>query len=258
MPAETSVLQDVTAGVLLIGDEILSGRTQDTNLKTIADFLSPLGIRVAQARVIADDAATIIESVRALSSAYDYVFTTGGIGPTHDDITAECIAKAFNVGISVRDDARKVLEDWYAQTDSEVTDARLRMARIPDGARLIPNPVSGAPGFIIENVHVMAGVPRIMKAMLHNIGPNLKGGAIVYGRTLRADGLREGDIAVDLGILAEKMPDLSFGSYPWFTDSDSGVALVVRGVDEVRLEVAEKALIELATKLGKIPEVSRH
>ncbi|WP_018997956.1 competence/damage-inducible protein A [Hirschia maritima] len=248
----------VTAGVLLIGDEILSGRTQDTNLQTIAKFLAPIGISVAQARIIADEEGTIIDAVRTLSEAYDYVFTTGGIGPTHDDITAECVAKAFNTPISIRDDARKVLEDWYAQTDREVTEARLRMARIPDGATLIDNPVSGAPGFIIQNVHVMAGVPRIMNAMLHNIGPTLKGGSVVQSRTLRAAGLKEGDIAQPLGELAEKMPDLSFGSYPWYLEDNVGVALVVRGSDSDRLAEAETALIELAQNQGMIPEITRN
>ncbi len=248
----------VTAGVLLIGDEILSGRTQDTNLQTIAKFLAPIGISVAQARIIADEEGTIIDAVRTLSEAYDYVFTTGGIGPTHDDITAECVAKAFNTPISIRDDARKVLEDWYAQTDREVTEARLRMARIPDGATLIDNPVSGAPGFIIQNVHVMAGVPRIMNAMLHNIGPTLKGGSVVQSRTLRAAGLKEGDIAQPLGELAKKMPDLSFGSYPWYLEDNVGVALVVRGSDSDRLAEAETALIELAQNQGTIPEITRN
>ncbi len=248
----------VTAGVLLIGDEILSGRTQDTNLQTIAKFLAPIGISVVQARIIADEEGTIIDAVRTLSEAYDYVFTTGGIGPTHDDITAECVAKAFNTPISIRDDARKVLEDWYAQTDREVTEARLRMARIPDGATLIDNPVSGAPGFIIQNVHVMAGVPRIMNAMLHNIGPTLKGGSVVQSRTLRAAGLKEGDIAQPLGELAEKMPDLSFGSYPWYLEDNVGVALVVRGSDSDRLAEAETALVELAQNQGTIPEITRN
>lgn len=258
MTTEIRASKKVSAAVLLIGDEILSGRTQDINLQTIAQYLAPLGISVAQARIIADDEATIIEAVRALSASYDYVFTTGGIGPTHDDITAECVAKAFNVGITVRDDARKVLEDWYAQSDREVTDARLRMARIPDGASLIENPVSGAPGFVIENVHVMAGVPRIMRAMLHSVGPTLKGGAVVHGRTVRADGMREGDIAKELGVVAEAMPDLSFGSYPWFTDDDSGVALVVRGTDTSRLDDAVERLMQLARAKGRDPEVSSH
>lgn len=248
--------KSVTAAVLLIGDEILSGRTQDTNLKTIADFLSPLGISVKQARIIADDKQTIVDTVRALSKAYDYVFTTGGIGPTHDDITAECIAEAFGVPISVRDDARQILEEWYHQKSETVTDMRLRMARTPDGADLIHNPVSAAPGFILENVHVMAGVPRIMKSMLHNIGPRLKGGAVVHSRTLRAKGLKEGEIAKGLGEIAVKMPDLSFGSYPWFEDNESGVALVVRGTDLSQLDEAAAVLSEFVSGLGFSPEIS--
>ncbi len=244
----------VTAAVIMIGDEILSGRTQDTNLKTIADFLGPLGIQVREARVIPDVAEKIVTTVQEMSASYDYVFTTGGIGPTHDDITADCVAKAFGVSIDVREDARAVLEDWYSKRDSDVNEARLRMARIPEGADLIDNPVSGAPGFRLENVHVMAGVPRIMKSMLHNIGPTLKGGEVVEMRTVRTPNLKEGDVANALSEIAEEMPDLSFGSYPWFLEGDRGVALVVRGADTDRLNLAADKLEALARSQGGSPE----
>lgn len=243
----------VTAAVVLIGDEILSGRTQDTNLNTIANFLAPMGIRVCEGRVIADDRDTIVGTVQAMSSAYDYVFTTGGIGPTHDDITAECIAEAFNKPITIRDDARKILEHWYAARDVELTDARLRMARIPDDATLIDNPVSGAPGFILENVHVMAGVPRIMKAMLHNVGPMLKGGIVLSSVELGGEGLKEGDLAKALGELAETMPEVSFGSYPWYSETDHGVRLVARSENTKLLETAKIALEELIKSQGATP-----
>ena len=243
----------VTAAVVLIGDEILSGRTQDTNLNTIAKFLAPMGIRVCEGRVIADDRDTIVETVRAMSSAYDYVFTTGGIGPTHDDITAECIAEAFNKPVTIRDDARKILEGWYAARDVELTDTRLRMARIPDDATLIDNPVSGAPGFILENVHVMAGVPRIMKAMLHNIGPTLKGGVVLSSVELGGEGLKEGDLAKALGELVETMPEVSFGSYPWYSETDHGVRLVARSENTELLETAKVALEKLIKSQGATP-----
>ena len=189
----------VTAGVLLIGDELLSGRTKDTNLSTIAKWLSPLGVQVGEARIIADDPETITQTVRAFSERFDYVFTTGGIGPTHDDITADCIAAAFGVGISEREDAMAELRTRYKE--SELNEARRRMARIPDGASLIKNPVSQAPGFQTQNVFTMAGVPQIMKSMLADIEHRIEGGAKVYSRTVEAPNIGEGDAAKALGEL---------------------------------------------------------
>ena len=243
----------VTAAVILIGDEILSGRTQDTNLKTIANFLAPMGIRVCEGRIIADERETIVETVRTMSKSYDYVFTTGGIGPTHDDITAECIAEAFDKPISVRDDARRILQDWYATRDVELTDARLRMARIPDDATLIDNPVSGAPGFVLENVYVMAGVPLIMKAMLHNVGPTLDGGVVLSAVELGGEGLKEGDLATALAELAQNMPEVSFGSYPWYSEKDHGVRIVARSQKTTLLETAKVALEQLIRAQGATP-----
>ena len=163
----------VTAAVLLIGDEVLSGRTQDKNLIQIARFLAPLGINVMECRVVPDETDTIVNALNALRGSHDYVFTTGGIGPTHDDITADAVAAAFGVGIDVRDDALAIIEDWYAKTQTPVTESRKRMARIPDGASLILNPVTGAPGFQTGNVFTLAGVPSIVAGMLNDIDHRL-------------------------------------------------------------------------------------
>ena len=206
-------ITNVTAGIILIGDELLSGRTQDTNLGTIARWLEPLGVEIGEARIVADEANVISESVRAFSDRFDYVFTTGGIGPTHDDITADCIAAAFGLGISERDDAIEMLRERYEL--SELNEARRRMARIPDGASLIKNPVSQAPGFQTKNVFTMAGVPSIMKGMLPEIEHRIKGGAKVYSRTVTAEGIGEGDAAAPLAELEKDYEDVSIGSYPF-------------------------------------------
>ena len=237
----------VTAGVILIGDELLSGRTQDTNLGTIAKFLEPLGVQVGEARIISDDAETIIETVRAFSKRFDYVFTTGGIGPTHDDITADCIAAAFNLRISERADAIAELKSRYS--DAELNAVRRRMARIPDGASLIKNPVSQAPGFQTHNVFTMAGVPSIMKGMLPDIEHRIEGGAKVYSRTVPAPGKGEGDAAADLAIIEKKYPGVSIGSYPYFEPHRKGVNFVARGRDEAVLDQVEAELKTIAKQL---------
>jgi molybdenum cofactor synthesis domain-containing protein len=243
----------VTAAVLLIGDEILSGRTQDVNLRTIAKFLAPLGVQVAEARVVADIPAAIVAAVNDLRAAHDYVFTTGGIGPTHDDKTADAVAAAFGVKIDVRDDARAILEAHYKA--GPLNEARLRMARIPDGAVLIKNPVSRAPGFQLENVFVMAGVPSIMRGMLEDVGPRIKGGAIVASRTVRAAGLREGDLAAGLQALEDATHGVvAFGSYPWFGPDGYGVHLVARSSDAGALDKAGEDLKILVRERGKEPE----
>jgi molybdenum cofactor synthesis domain-containing protein len=245
----------VRAAVLMIGDELLSGRTQDTNLRTIATFLAPLGIQVAEARVVSDEPAEIAAAVNALRTRYAYVFTTGGIGPTHDDKTADAVAAAFGVGIDVRADARAILEAHYGDK-VELNVARLRMARIPDGASLIANPVSKAPGFQIGNVFVMAGVPSIMRAMLEDVGPRLAQGAVVRSVTLRAKGLREGDLAAPLEALQRAEPTVSFGSYPWYELPDAfGVHLVARSADAGALARARDALLRLAADLGVAGEI---
>ena len=194
-----------TAAMLVIGDEILSGRTRDANMHHLAGQLTDAGITLSEVRVVSDDRAAIIAAVQALSGAYDTVFTSGGIGPTHDDITADCIAAAFDTPIDVRGDARALLAAHYAKTGSELNTARLRMARIPDGAALIENPVSVAPGFTIQNVHVMAGVPSVFQAMVATVLPTLTGGAPLISKTLRID-RGEGDIAGPLGELAVAHP----------------------------------------------------
>jgi len=233
----------VSAGVILIGDELLSGRTQDTNLKTIADFLAPLGVRVGEARIISDEAQTIIDTVRAFSKRFDYVFTTGGIGPTHDDITADCIAAAFNLNISEREDAIAELLTRYDEAD--LNDARRRMARIPEGASLIKNPVSQAPGFQTKNVFTLAGVPSIMKGMLADVEPRIKGGAKIYSRTVEAPGIGEGDAAKPLAALEKDYEGVNIGSYPFFNADLHGVNFVARGRDEVVLDEVEVKLRDL-------------
>ena len=230
-------MSNPTAAMLVIGDEILSGRTRDANMHHLAGQLTEAGIDLREVRVVSDDAPAIISAVKALSAAYDTVFTSGGIGPTHDDITADCIAAAFDDHIDVRDDARALLAAHYAKTGSKLNEARLRMARIPDRATLIDNPVSVAPGFTVQNVHVMAGVPSVFQAMVATVLPTLTGGAPLMSRTLRID-RGEGDIAGPLGALAAEFSDLSIGSYPFQKDGKFGANIVLRGTDEARLETA--------------------
>ena len=224
----------VTAGVILIGDELLSGRTQDTNLATIAKFLEPLGVQVGEARIVSDHAETIIQNVRDFSDRFDYVFTTGGIGPTHDDITADCIASAFDLSISERDDAIAVLRERYSL--EELNAARRRMARIPEGASLIKNPVSQAPGFQTRNVFTLAGVPQIMRGMLDDITHRIEGGAKVFQITVSAPDIGEGDAAARLAEIEKAFQGVSIGSYPWFNDDLRGINFVARGRDEAQLE----------------------
>ena len=243
----------VTAAVLLIGDELLSGRTQDINLQTIAKFLAPLGVQVAEARVVPDVPEKMVAAINELRRAYDYVFTTGGIGPTHDDKTADAIASAFGVSIDVREDARAILEAHY-KGGAGLNEARLRMARIPDGAVLVANPVSKAPGFQMENVFVMAGVPSIMRGMLEDVGPRIKGGAVVRSRTVRGKGVREGEIAAALEALEQAAPEVTFGSYPWFGPEGYGLHLVARSADEAALNKAAADLIALIRSRGAEPE----
>ena len=226
-----------TAAMLVIGDEILSGRTKDANMNHLARELTTHGIDLKEVRVVSDDPDAITQAVRALAGSYDHVFTSGGIGPTHDDITAENVARAFDRPISVREDARAILQSHYDQQEMELNEARLRMARIPDGATLIDNPISAAPGFILENVHVMAGVPSIFNAMLASILPTLTGGAPVLSQSLMVY-RGEGDIAGPLADLADRFADLSFGSYPFQRNGAFGVQVVVRGQDGAQVDAA--------------------
>jgi len=226
-----------TAAMIVIGDEILSGRTRDSNMHHLSGQLTEAGIDLKEVRVIGDEVDTIVSAVQAMSASYDHVFTSGGIGPTHDDITANCIAAAFGVSIDVRDDARAILAAHYAKSGTELNEARLRMARIPEGASLIDNPVSAAPGFTLQNVHVMAGVPSVFQAMVQSVLPTLTGGAPLISKTLRIE-RGEGDIAGPLGALAVAFPDLSMGSYPFQKDGKYGAHIVIRGNDDAQIDYA--------------------
>ncbi|WP_171240339.1 molybdopterin-binding protein [Ruegeria sp. HKCCA5491] len=230
-----------TAAMLVIGDEILSGRTRDANMHYLAGELTKLGIDLKEVRVVSDEAAAIEAAVKALSATHDHVFTSGGIGPTHDDITADCMARAFDTPIDIRDDARALLEAHYEKSGLELNAARLRMARVPDGAALIDNPVSTAPGFTIENVHVMAGVPSVFQAMVASVLHGLTRGSPLLSQTLRVD-RGEGDIAATLSVLAEDFPDLSIGSYPFQVNGVFGSNVVIRGTDGARVDAATTRL----------------
>lgn len=226
-----------TAAMLVIGDEILSGRTRDANMHHLANELTKIGITLSEVRIVSDDAPAIIAAVQALSTSFDTVFTSGGIGPTHDDITADCIAAAFGLHIDVREDARALLAAHYKRAGTELNEARLRMARIPDTATLIDNPVSTAPGFTVQNVHVMAGVPSVFQAMVASVLPTLVGGAPLLSQTLRIN-RGEGDIAGPLGKLAAEHPDLAIGSYPFQKDGAYGSNIVIRGTDGAAIDAA--------------------
>lgn len=230
-----------TAAILIIGDEILTGRTREGNAHFLAGELGKAGFDLRQIRVISDDHATIVAAVRELAGSHDALFTSGGIGPTHDDITADAVAEAFGRAIDVREDARAILAAHYAARGVEFTAARLRMARIPEGARLIDNPVSGAPGFSVENCHVMAGVPNIFQAMVLGLLPRLAGGQPLLSRNWQLM-VAEAAIADELRALAEAHPDVSFGSYPFVTDGRYGTNLVARATDTAALEAAHAAL----------------
>lgn len=236
-------MQNPTAAILVIGDEILSGRTRDANMHYLAGELTRAGIDLVEARVVADDRAAIVAAVDALRRAHDMVFTSGGIGPTHDDITADCIAAAFGVPIAVRDDARAIMAERCARNGLELTEARLRMARIPEGATLIENPVSGAPGSSLGNVHVMAGVPSVFQAMVAALLPSLVRGAPMQSQTLRVD-RPEGDLAAPLGQIAAAHTGVSIGSYPFFEAGVYGSNLVVRGHNPAAIAAAMAALVD--------------
>ena len=235
-----------TAAILVIGDEILSGRTRDANMHFLAGELTKHGVELKEVRIVSDDEMAIVTALSALSDAYTHVFTSGGIGPTHDDITADCVAKAFGVPIDIRADARALLESHYDRLGFELNAARLKMARIPDGATLIDNPVSTAPGFTIKNVHVMAGVPSVFQAMVASVLSSLTGGEPLLSQSLRID-RGEGNIAEPLALLAEDYPDLSIGSYPFQKDGVFGANVVIRGTDGARID---SAMTRLASELA--------
>ncbi len=238
-----------TAALVIIGDEILSGRTHDKNIPYVAEKLGEAGVRLMEVRVIPDVAQTIIDTVNEMREAHDYVMTTGGIGPTHDDITAENVAKAFGVELELNDAAYAELLAYY-KDESLITESRKKMAMIPKGAVLIDNPVSGAPGINIGNVYVMAGVPRIMQSMLDAIIPTLKGGKPVESRSVSAD-LAESYIADGLSDIQDKYPMLGIGSYPKYQNGKFGTTLVLRGIDEDALDKATQAVVDLVKELGE-------
>ncbi len=244
----------VTAAVIMIGDEILSGRTQDKNLGFIATWLGERGIRVMEARVVPDIEDEIVAAVNTLRARFDYVFTSGGIGPTHDDITADSIAAAFGVSIGHHPEAMARLQAHYDASDIEFNDARKRMARIPDTATLIDNPVSKAPGFQIGNVFVMAGIPSVMQAMITGIEDRLVGGARMLACSV-AGQIAEGVVAEPLGVLQEKYPQVSMGSYPYYKDGTFGANLVFRTTDADLLAKVQNEAIEMVRALGVEPVV---
>ena len=237
----------VTAAVLIIGDEILSGRTQDTNLRDIARYLGVLGIDLAEARTVPDVLEVIVEALNTVRAQYDYVITTGGIGPTHDDITADAVAAAFGVELVEHPEILAMMEKRWG---GELNAARRRMARVPVGGDLVKNPVQGPPGFTIGNVFVLAGVPQIMRGMLEDVGPRLKGGAVVVSRTVRVDGAGESLLAAPLEAVAKGHPDLSLGSYPFFGEGGFGSQLVVRGRDPGQVAIAVDELIRALRVVG--------
>ena len=233
----------VTAAFIIIGNEILSGRTQDANLSFLASRLGEIGVQVAEARVIPDIEQTIIDTVLELSAKVDYVFTSGGIGPTHDDITADSIAHAFGTETFEHPEAAAILEAHYAE--GEFNEARRKMTRVPRGSTLLANPVSAAPGFKIENVYVMAGVPRIMQAMVEMLIPTLQGGAVVESRTITVL-VGESTIAPEMAEVQDSFPGIDVGSYPYFKPGASGTSIVLRGSDIEKLDAA------LAAVTGKL------
>ncbi|HSZ53152.1 MAG TPA: molybdopterin-binding protein [Caulobacteraceae bacterium] len=237
----------VTAAVLIIGDEILSGRTQDINLNHIARYLGAFGVDLVEARVVPDVKAEIIAALDALRTRWDYVITTGGIGPTHDDITAECVAEAFGVEL---EEHPEILEMMRERWGAEPNPARRRMARVPVGGSLVRNPVQGPPGFQIGNVFVLAGVPRIMQGMLEDVGPRLRTGRVVVSRTVRVEGTGESAMAAPLEVLARAHPNLSLGSYPFFTADGFGSNLVVRGRDAEEVARAVEELVAAMAEVG--------
>jgi molybdenum cofactor synthesis domain-containing protein len=234
-----------TAALVIIGDEILSGRTQDRNIAQVATWLNAQGIRLTEVRVVPDQSERIGEAVNALRAKHDYLFTTGGIGPTHDDITVDAVAKAFGVPATVHPEARRILEDYYRDRPGGLTDSRLRMARTPEGAELIANPYSGAPGIKIGNVYILAGVPNIAASMLEALTGKLEGGRPVVSVTVGASAA-ESDVADLLRETEAAHPGVAIGSYPFFKDGRYGANFVIRSEDGA---LARSTGIDLAERL---------
>ena len=231
-------MEQPSASMLVIGDELLSGRTHDANMHYLAKELTEIGINLIEARFIRDDPTTIVSNIIDLSKRFDYLFTSGGIGPTHDDITTDCVAEAFEKKASIRSDALKILQEYYDGKDIELNEARLRMARIPETAELIDNPISAAPGYVIENVYVMAGVPKIFQSMLKTVTPKLEKGLPTLSLSVKIY-KGEGDIALDLEEMVKTFDQLNFGSYPFSEKGVHGTNIVIRGTDKKLMEEAE-------------------
>lgn len=231
-------MEQPSAAMLVIGDELLSGRTHDANMHYLAKELTEIGISLTEARFIRDDPAAIVSSIIELSKRFDYLFTSGGIGPTHDDITTDCVAEAFEKKASIRPDALKILQEYYDGKDIELNEARRRMARIPETAELIDNPISAAPGYVIENVYVMAGVPKIFQSMLKTVIPKLEKGLPTLSLSVKIY-KGEGDIALDLEEMVKTFDQLNFGSYPFSEKGVHGTNIVIRGNDKKLMEEAE-------------------
>ena len=244
--------ESVSAAILLIGNEILSGRTQDLNLNYLAKRLNELGIQVKEARVVSDVEAEIVEALNALRHRYDYVFTTGGIGPTHDDITADSVASAFGVGVNYHPEVYELLKSHFESQGVDPNEARMRMARVPDGAALIDNSVSLAPGFQIDNVFVLAGVPKIAQSMFEGASKRLKRGSTMLSRSVLCNS-GEGSVAQPLGKLQEKYPDVDMGSYPWSRDGRYGTSLVLRCSDQEQLDAAFSEVFAMVEAIGGKP-----
>lgn len=240
----------VTACVLIIGNEILSGRTQDANLAHIAVTLNEAGVQVREARVIPDVEEVIVETLNEVRRKFDYVFTTGGIGPTHDDITADCVAKAFGVELEMHPEIEALIRQRPAPED--VMRSRLRMARIPKGATLVPNPLAGPPGFRIENVFVLAGIPAVMRGMMESVPDQVDGGRPVRSRTVTVY-LGESQVADELRAIQSAHPNVDLGSYPFFKNDRYGTSLVMRGTDEAELDTMAEEVRAMARKLGAEP-----
>ena len=231
-------MEQPSASMLVIGDELLSGRTHDANMHYLAKELTEIGINLVEARFIRDDPTAIVSNIIDLSKRFDYLFTSGGIGPTHDDITTDCVAEAFEKKASIRSDALKILQEYYDGKDIELNEARLRMARIPETAELIDNPISAAPGYVIENVFVMAGVPKIFQSMLKTVTPKLEKGLPTLSLSVKIH-KGEGDIALDLEEMVKTFDQLNFGSYPFSEKGVHGTNIVIRGNDKKLMEEAE-------------------
>ncbi len=244
--------KDLSAAILIIGNEILSGRTQDANIQHIASRLSKRGVILHEVRVVRDETNAVVSALNELRKKYKYVFTTGGIGPTHDDITAECVAEAFGTALAINDEAKSRMQAYYKEKNVEMNEGRLRMARIPVGATLINNPVSAAPGFKIGNVFVMAGVPNIMQEMFNHVETMLETGVPVMSNSVACK-MREGDIALELEAIQKKFPDVEIGSYPGMSVKGPTLSLVLRGTEEDLLNAATEDVMQLIRSKGDEP-----